>query len=390
MTVDKIIQKINDFLGYSGTDTTIEQNQKISALNSAISFLLGEIDFDASIRTHTIEFTDQVLEYNLPSDFVSLISLRYEDSAPPYVGENSKRDWIYENVGTITKLSYKPSDAVLFAVGGKKIYILTSNIYAPEKIDSCDNTTGWIAEDDAVNLGINTAEKKEGNASIKFDIDVSNSPVNRASLKKTFSFPVSWKHRENIGSFTLWLFIRETTNLSSISFNWGTDAANYYKTTVNSQYDGSPFVIGWNFLKFNWKDATIIGSPNPENISFIKIDIDYTSSFTSSNNWLLDDINLVVYDPIVVTYYSNKVVRDVSGNLKSSVESITDDVLIVDDELTLSTIALLAIQHYRGASLVDKSYIGSLYQAYFQKLKVLYPPRKIFRRFGRIIPPLIR
>jgi len=390
MTVDRILNKINDFLGYSGTDTTLEQNQKISAINSALAFLIGEFDFENSTRTITLEFSEDQLVYPLPQDFVYLISLSYDSSSEPYISENNRRDWLFETPETLIKLGKKPSDAVLYSLEGNKIYILTKNVYPPLSIEKCENTDGFMVLNDAVNLGTSSAFKKEGDKSIKFDINVGASALNRASVRKTFTPPLNLKTYENRGSFTLWLYIQQTSNLTSISLNWATDASNYYKVTVTTQADGSSFEVGWNFLKFNWKDAIIVGNPNPENISYIQLDIDYTSAFTSSNNWFLDDIKLVVYDPIVVKYYTNLVVRDSSGNLKSSVTAITDDVLIIQNELTLSLVALLAIQHYRGASTLDKSYINSLYQSYYMKARSFYPPKRIFTRFGRVKPPLTR
>jgi hypothetical protein len=390
MTVNKILNKINDFLGYSGTDTTTEQNQKISAINSALSFILGEFDFENSIKTTTLEFSEDQLVYSLPSDFVYLISLAYDNSDEPYISENNRRDWLYETPETLIKLGGRPADAVLYSLEGNKIYILTKNVYPPLSIEKCENTTGFSVLNDAVNLGTSSFFKKEGDKSIKFDIDVSNSALNRASIKKTFTPSLNLKTYENKGSFTLWLYIQQTTNLTSISLNWATDVANYYKTTVTSQSDGSPFAIGWNFLKFNWKDAIIVGNPDSQNITYIQLDIDYNSSFTSSNNWFLDDIKVLVYDPIVVKYYTNLVVKDTTGSLKSSITATTDDVLIIQNELSLSLIALLAIQHYRGASALDKTYINSLYQSYYTKVRNFYPPKRIFTRFGRIKPPLTR
>jgi hypothetical protein len=390
MTVDKILNKINDFLGYSGTDTTIEQNQKISAINSALFFMLGEFDFENSTRTTILEFTEDQLVYSLPSDFVYLISLSYDTSLELYISENNRRDWLYETPETLIKLGKKPADAVLYTIEGNKIYILTQNVYPPLSIEKCEDTTGFSALNDAVNLGTSSAFKKEGDKSIKFDINVGASALNRASVRKTFTPSLNLKTYENKGSFTLWLYIQQTDNLTSISLNWATDAANYYKTTITTQADGSSFAIGWNFLKFNWKDATIIGSPDPENISYIQLDIDYNSSFTSSNNWFLDDIKVLVYDPIVLKYYTNLVVKDASESLKSSITATTDDVLIIQNELSLSLIALLAIQHYRGASTLDKTYINSLYQSYYTKARNFYPPKRIFTRFGRVKPPLTR
>jgi len=390
MTVDKILNKINDFLGYSGTDTTTEQNQKISAINSALSFLIGEFDLENSTKTTIIEFLEDQLVYPLPPDFVYLISLSYDNSSEPYISENNRRDWLYETPEILIKLGRKPADAVLYSLEGNKIYILTKNLYPPLSIDKCEDISGFSALNDAVNLGTSSAFKKEGDRSIKFDINVDASALNRASIRRTFVPSLSFKTYENKGSFTLWLYMQQTSNLTSISLNWATDSANYYKVTVDGQADGSSFVVGWNFLKFNWKDAIIVGNPDPENISYIQLDIDYTASFTSSNNWFLDDIKIVVYDPIVVKYYTNLVVRDASGNLKSSVTAITDDVLIIQNELTLSLIALLAIQHYRGASTLDKTYINSLYQAYYMKVRNFYPPKRIFARFGRVKPPLTR
>jgi len=390
MTVDKILNKINDFLGYSGTDTTTEQNQKISAVDSALSFMLGEFDFENSTTTTTLEFSEDQLVYSLPSDFVYLISLAYDNSAEPYISENNRRDWSYETPEILIKLGRRPADAVLYSLEGNKIYILSKNVYPPLSIDKCEKTDNWSVLNDAVNLGTSSAFKKEGDKSIKFDINVTASALDRASLKRTFSPSLNLQTYENKGSFTLWLYIQQTTNLTSISFNWATDAANYYKTTVTKQADGTSFAIGWNFLKFNWKDATIVGSPDPQNITYIQLDIDYTASFTSSNNWFLDDIKVLVYDPIVVKYYTNLVVKDSAGNFKSQVTDITDDILVIQNELTLSLISLLSIQHYRGASTVDKTYINSLYQSYYTKVRSFYPPKRIFTRFGRVKPPLTR
>jgi hypothetical protein len=390
MTAQKIIEKIDSFLGNISGNTSQEISLKLSAINSSLSYLIGEYDFENSIKSYTIDFDSEQIVYKLPDDFVALISLNYELSQDAYVDANRKKGWLYVSPEKIVKFGKVPSDAVLYALDGKKLYILTDNVFSKKTIDGCESLDGWSVLNDADNLDLTTIYRKKGKSAIKFDINVSKSPLNRATLKKTFTTSLNLKNYEGVSSFTFWIYIQRTTNLSSISFNWGTDSANYYKVSVSQQADGTPFVIGWNFLRFNWKDAIIIGSPSPSSIGFVSIDIDYSSSFTSSSNWYLDEIRVLIYDPIVVNYYSNLVVKSSTNVLKSSVDSTTDDVLIINDELSLSVIATLAILNYKGVSALDKTRFNDLYLFYSRKLKELYPPKKIIKKWGKLYSPTLR
>ncbi|MEO0134537.1 MAG: hypothetical protein ABIK72_07285 [candidate division WOR-3 bacterium] len=386
---------MNYFLGETTSDSTAETNRKISMINSAKNYLLSNFTLPNSIKTQTISFVSENFKYPLNSDFLEEISLQYRVEAGEEMAK-AQRDKDILLVSPSEILNYvasPPSDALLWATNPaeKIVYLVGQNTFAQLLIDGCESLDGWISDDDATNLRLDNTIFQKGGSSIKFDIDTSLSPNNRATLIKNFSSPQNWNLYKQNGVFSFYVWLGTTTNFSSISFKIYSSTGNYYSMTTNTQSDGSSFQANtWNSVSFKWEDATIVGSPNASAINKMEINLDYTSAFVPLGSWRIDQIILSLPDQIDLKYITNLVIQDSSGTLKSDFTATTDIALYLgNDPLLLDLNALLAGVYYRPLMLEDRSSLSEFFKFLMGKAEERYPKR-ISLHYGRLKPPIIR
>lgn len=165
------------------------------------------------------------------------------------------------------------------------------------QLDSCDtyNYDGtWTADtvaSDAVNVATNKLDFLYGGGSVSFGIDVSQSANDYAMIYKTMASPkdLSADTIANIGVIFVDVYL-PVSAITSMSFYWGSDNTNYYTRTVTAQWDGSPFVLGWNRVGFDWSQATSSGSPVNSAIAFLAFKVSYANTMTDQNGFKIDNI----------------------------------------------------------------------------------------------------
>lgn len=394
-TLNDILNKMNYFLGETTTDSVQEQNVKISMINSAKNYLLSNFTLPNSIRTQTISFISENFKYPLNEDFLEEVSLQYRVEAGEEMAK-AQRDKDILLVSPSEILNYvasPPSDALLWAINPaeKIVYLVSQNTFAQLLVDGCESLNGWISDDDATNLRLDNTIFQKGGSSIRFDINTSLSPNNRATLIKNFSSPQNWSLYKQNGVFSFYVWLGTTTNFSSISFKIYSSTGNYYFMTTNTQSDGSPFQANtWNSVSFKWENATIVGSPDASAINKMEINLDYTSAFVPFGSWRIDQITLSLPDQIDLKYITNLVIQDSSGTLKSDFTATTDIALYLgNDPLLLDLNALLAGVYYRPTMLEDRNSLAEFFRFLMGKVEERYPKR-ISLHYGRIKPPIIR
>jgi len=157
---------------------------------------------------------------------------------------------------------------------------------------ACDSLTAdgtWVAGDDATNIGVDTVTKKTGTGCIKFDVDVSASVADTATIHCTGMSPKDLSAYELTGKIALWVYIPSVTNLTSVGLYWGSPT-DYWSKVVTTIYTGAAFVVGWNRLYFDWDTASITGAPDATAVVALSLRVFYTAGYTDQVNFRVDDI----------------------------------------------------------------------------------------------------
>jgi hypothetical protein len=167
-------------------------------------------------------------------------------------------------------------------------------------IDALDATTGWSASDDAINLAQDTAIR--GANSISFDVDVSNSGDDFATLtKSTLSADIS-DTKDYLG---MWIYVPSgfNTGLTAVKLRLGTDSSNYYEFTFPTLTAGAD-----NFVKLSFSDATTTGTLDDSSIAYARLQITYAGTYLDQVGIKLDGLQAYssTYTTPVTSYFFNR------------------------------------------------------------------------------------
>lgn len=158
---------------------------------------------------------------------------------------------------------------------------------------SCDSDTGVTGTYDATNVDLDFSLKTEGNASIKFDIDVSATVSNRAGITKTDISAVDVYGYENL-FMECDVWIPDPTYITGIYIALGSDSnANGLSDTATLQSDGSAFTSGWNTIRMYFNDMTAYGTGlNQQAIDSFTGEFVYSASQADMTDCRFDNISI--------------------------------------------------------------------------------------------------
>jgi len=126
-----------------------------------------------------------------------------------------------------------------------------------------------FGDGDALNIATETSSSfiKKGSGAVKFDVDVSQDPLNRARIKLLRKSSLDLSAHYDTGSFYAWFYLpfSDFSDWSYCGFWWGrrNSAGNFegwYDHAVTDAY-GNAFREGWNLAKVDWNAANADNSP---------------------------------------------------------------------------------------------------------------------------------
>lgn len=163
-----------------------------------------------------------------------------------------------------------------------KTTILENNAY--------DESGSWIASEDAENVTTDNDEYKSGSGSVNFDIDVSESANDIAVLTNSTFTAVDLDDYDETGKIRAWVYLPDVTHINTVTLRWGSDASNYWSLSMEKDYKDHSFHDGWNYIEFNWSDATETGTVVPTAIDYLQFRIAYDSTQSDDTDFRLDSI----------------------------------------------------------------------------------------------------
>lgn len=308
VTISSLVSNLNTYLGDSSTDR-ISDAERYQYLTEATIWLQESLGNEHQDVTYDFDYYDTVNYYNVTGilpDLTEAVDLRCEagKNYNPFIYKSGKElSTEIANRAMEASYSIERHDREAFLVvnyqGGK----------SAAQISSFDSFTadGGTWEVDAVNsdattLVLDTIEKKEGSASFKFDVDVSQSANNRATILNTTQTTRNLADYEDLAAWFFWVYIPDTTYFSSVSLFWGSDTSNFWSGTATTDFNGNAFVDGWNRVKIDWRQATMTLVPDSANVDYIRVDLNYTSSQADAQNFRIDDLKLILPEHLTFIY----------------------------------------------------------------------------------------
>lgn len=185
-------------------------------------------------------------------------------------------------------------------------------------MDTFDGNGTWVASNDATNVATDASTFKEGSGSVSFDIDVSNSTANKASLTNSTLTAVDLSGNDlNDGGLILWVYLTEAKDIKSIEVLFGSDSSNYYGAkTYDRDVQGSRYKNGWNRILLPTRNRMKVGSPDLSEVDYLQVNINFDSSETDQTSCRIDNIQYV--DKYLEYFYTLKS-TDLSADSDESV-----------------------------------------------------------------------
>lgn len=322
ITVASIQTPFNTFIGDASTDR-VSAAERLQYFTEATIWLQTQLDNDHSVRTYSVSYFDTLNSYKINaaiSDVLESNALRkISGELVPDLTRKDARQVAYD----ISSHNFESSYAMERRDGNLYLVVNHNSKYTALQVSSFDSLTAdggtWAVDatnSDATNLAVDDVDGSFNTTGcLSFDVDVSQSGNNRATIYNDDIASEDLTGEKDLTSWLLDMKFPEVTNLSSVTFYWGSDSSNYWSVTVTTNYDGTAFTADFNnTLKFTWLGATKTGSPDVEAINYIRIDVNYTGSQTDATSYKIDNLRLVRPEVMTLHYTSWNVGTNSSGS----------------------------------------------------------------------------
>jgi len=295
---EDIWQNIKDQWGDESSESEL---LAIRTANRVLRDWRRKLDLESVIRIESISYVEDFKNYLSPSDIKAgaIIGFRKKDNQV-IIPFQLVSPWRFSQL-TSGEYICRQIDK------GIEYFSILHNPDNSQKVvlHTCDAITEWTASGDASNLTLDEVDQEEGSGCLNFDVSGTTATLTAAI---TTAVDIS-----DLGEKTLIRLLAKfpsISNITSITFRWGSDASNYWTQTITTQVDGRPFKAGEkNELELKRQSATQVGTPDDEAIDYLLYQINFSASVTNTD-FRID--NIVAYKPedIDLEYYSYNTVKD--------------------------------------------------------------------------------
>ena len=347
--------------------TTLNKVQSVNAIiQRAASTLLLEVDPQETIRINqlTSPIFNQVYDYALPTDLKGNAIIDIRPQANRTLLDRYLQE--YNQAFDINKaFTLQPNFTIQFNKGQKSIRIDNNLLLSGIMLNSADTITGngtWVASGGAENLTQNNLQFTNGVASsISFDTVAGGTTAvltNSTMQSQDLSDGYLQAHQ------FLYSFLNPASSFTQIELRFGTDEDNYFKETFTTTQSGTAFENGWNLVDGDWADATVVGSPDSEDIGYLQVRWVYDASVVTDVclNQIWSRLGVISE----IEYYSKYMFQNASTGAFQ--ETITADTNLINlDTETRNLLFLLTaaycVQQIQGADALtfDANYFQSAY-----------------------------
>ncbi len=310
ITISNVQDELNTIIGDSSTDR-VSAAQRLSYITQATAWFKEETSNDHSVSTFDIQYYDGINYYKISSaigDYLESNDLRRKigDNYTSFTPKSSR-----EMAEDIAQQSGESAFAIERRDGDTYLVINHYSTYRTMQVSRMNSLTEdggtWEADtttSDATNLAINDVDSTEGGSSFSFDVDVSQSVNNRATVLNDTFTSGDLTEDKDITTFLLDIKFPAVTYITSVTFYWGSSSSNYYSVTQTTDINGNAFIADWQTLGFDWLGATVTGTPDDSDITYFRIDVNYSASQADATSFKLDNLRLSRPETLKF-YYTN-------------------------------------------------------------------------------------
>lgn len=332
ITVAEIVTNLNSYIGDATTDR-VSAAERLQYITEATVWLQESLENDTQNVTYAFNYFDGVHYYKVTSALADLLEgadlRRQEADQFETMAHKSSRE-LAEEIGQMAEES---SWCIEYKDGQKYLVVNHQSKYEAFVLADMNTISAgggtWVVDatnSDATNLTVDSNEFKVGGASLNFDITVSQSGNNRATIYNSSLSVQDLSSYENLGSWIMWVYLPIVTYFSSVTLYWGTDSSSYWSATVTSNMNGDAFVVGWNQISVQWSAATKTGTPVSTAVGYFRIDLNYTGSQANNTDYRVDNLNLVRPEVLDFHYISWNIGTDTTGVTHRTAFSATTDI----------------------------------------------------------------
>lgn len=384
VTVAQLITTLDTYTGDSSTDR-FTQAERFDALTEAVVWAQESHGSELQNFTYAFDYYDGIHQYNVTSILADLImasDLRRAEGENSQTFEFTNGKQVSEDIA-----NNKTTSSYTIERHDRKAFIVVNHAskYPKKQIASFESTTSdsgtWVLDSttsDAENLVVDSINYNEGAGSLSFDADVSNQANDRVSILNSTMNSLDLTQFYGLSGAFLDVYIPESTNFTSVTLTWGTDTSNYYSATVTTDAYGAAWAENtWQTLKFPWTGATTVtGTPDYTDITYFRIDFNYTGSYTDATGFKVDNLRFIRPEKLNLYYLSTYVGRDTNSAYIQLFGATTDTPFFsgLYDQMKF------AVAHYAASVLLDNA---RLFDEAENQLKKAYSALK---RVTNIIP----
>ncbi len=365
----------NDLEGVLHGTTNNQITNLDGLIDRAARQVLLDIDPQETKRLVNISgpiFTD-VWDYPLPVDVKGnrIVDIR------PQVDRSIQDVAIqtYNQAFDTTKQSGQPQFTVQFNSSVKTIRI--NNPFLPAGVivnlaSSLNDNGTWVLGGGASNLTVDNQNFVAGGGALQLDLLAGQAS---GYIETSNMQAVNLENHLNQATEFLYTLFPSANAITSVELRWGSSASDYYARTVAVTQENTVFQNGWNLLSYLWAGITPVGSPDPSNITYLRVTWNYDGTLQTGVH--LNDIVSRMGRVLEIEYYSKFMFRDVATGAYQ--ETVTDDSNLINLDvesfnLLFNYVAYLAVQQQQGldANFHDGSFFEKLYTEGVQRYKGLY------------------
>lgn len=340
-----------------------------NSMNRAVRIVNSEVDIRSTKRRVALasKLFDDVYSYAAPSDLKVPAIIDFDPQANRQL--DSRLVLVPEQ--RFHQKKTIRNNVVSIATDDNAIRILYSG--EPDdtmlRIASFDSTTAdggtWTAYSDADTVAVDTDNKIQGAASIRFDL---TGAATTAGISNTDVDDIDITNYRDNGSVFVWVYINSTTNLTNFILDIGNDlTTNYFTQTITTNASGTAFVNGWNLLRFDFASMTLNGTVASTTVDSIRLYMTKTSG-KSDNGYRVDDMQLHTGEYFDVIYYSKYGWQTTANVFIENSTTSTDYINADTDELDLY-VAKGKAEVFKDLRMWDEA---KIYEAEYQELKKNY------------------
>ena len=300
-TIASVQTQFNTYIGDASTDR-VSAAERYQYYTEATTWLSTQLDNYHSIRTYSVSFFDTLYSYKLNAAVTDILESNALRRATTETDIDMTRKDSRQVLTDISENAQESTYALERRDSNLYLVVNHDSKYPALQVTTFDSLTAnggtWAADttnSDATNVAIDDVDGSNGTVGcLSFDIDVSQSGNNRGTIYNNDLDDEDLSDEADLSSWILDVKFPNVTDITSVTFYWGSSDSNYYSVTQTTNYDGSAFTADFlNTVKFSWLGATVTWTPDDTAINYIRIDINYGAGQADATSFKLDNLRLV-------------------------------------------------------------------------------------------------